>query len=318
MKKILITLLVTAALSITLKGQVPAQFSGDTAKFTSELTAFMGTLVSKPEKTEIDLFNSLYDSTCFNAGVKDRIINVASQLRGRRLSQVPGFIYFARTLANFITTEQNQEEISAWLEGLSEMAFDPRFTNTSVEKFIEVTGLLLVDNTIYSAGSVRWKTKDGTVEFVRDTVLKIEIKAVTLQAFLGRDSTEIYNFTGIYYPDIFKLHCQQGTVTWEKAGYDPSEVYATVSGFDIDVTKSEFICDSSLLTHPTYFPDPVAGRLSDRAVAISSPDKATMPKFETYETRFFIKDIYRGVDYEGGLALEGAIVRGTGTNWFPA
>ncbi|MCK7529616.1 MAG: hypothetical protein MZV63_00420 [Marinilabiliales bacterium] len=34
--------------------------------------------------------------------------------------------------------------------------------------------------------------------------------------------------------------------------------------------------------------------------------------------RFFIKDIYRGVDYEGGLALEGAIVRGTGSNWFPA
>ncbi len=318
MKKILITLLATAALSTALKGQVPEQFSGDTAKFTSELTAFMGTLVSKPEKSEIDLFNSLYDSTCFNSRVKDRIINVASQLRGRRISQTPGFIFFARTLTNFITTEQNQEEISAWLEGLSEMAFDPRFSNASVEKFIEVTGLLLVDNTIYSAGSVRWKTKDGTVEFVRDTVLKIEIKAVTLKAFLGKDSTEIYDFTGTYYPDIFRLHCQQGTVTWEKAGYDPSLVYALVSGFDIDVTKSEYTCDSSLLTHPTYFQEPVAGRLSDRAVAISSPDKATMPKFETYETRFFIKDIYKGVDYEGGLALEGAIVRGTGTNWFPA
>jgi len=318
MKKILVSLLATAALSVTLSGQITMQFSGDTAKFTSELTAFMGTLVSKPEKSEIDLFNSLYDSTCFAPRVKDRIINVASQLRGRRVSQVPGFIYFARTLTNFITTEQDQEEISAWLEGLSEMAFDPRFTNASVEKFIEVTGMLLVDNTIYSAGSVRWKAREGTVEFVRDTVLKIEITAVTLKAFLGKDSTEIYDFTGTYYPDIFKLHCQQGTVTWEKAGYDPSTVFATVSGFDIDVTKSEFTCDSSLLTHPTYFQQPVAGRLSDRAVAIPSPEKATMPKFETYETRFFIKDIYRGVDYEGGLALEGAIVRGTGTNWFPA
>jgi len=50
MKKILVALLVTAALSVTLTGQVPVQFSGDTAKFTSELTVFMGTLVSKPEK----------------------------------------------------------------------------------------------------------------------------------------------------------------------------------------------------------------------------------------------------------------------------
>ncbi|MFZ2286855.1 MAG: hypothetical protein WAV93_07715 [Bacteroidales bacterium] len=318
MKKILLTLLTVAALSVTLMGQVPSQFSGDTAKFTSELSAFMGTLVSKPQKAEIDHFISLYDSTCFDLRVKDRIINVASQLRGRRLSQVPGFVFFARTLTNFITTEQSQEEISAWLEGLSEMAFDPRYTNNSVEKFIEVTGLLLVDNTIYAAGSVRWKTKDGTVKFVRDTVLKIEIKAVTLKAFLGKDSTEIYDFTGTYYPDVFRLHCQEGRVTWEKAGYDPATVFAMVSDFDIDVTKSEFTCDSSLLTHPTYFQQPVPGRLSDRAVAILSPDKATMPKFETYETRFFIKNIYRGVDYEGGLALEGAIVRGTGTNWFPA
>ncbi len=318
MKKILIAILAAAALTISVKGQVPAQFSGESAKFTAELTAFMGTLVSKPEKAEVDLFNSLYDSTIFNAKVKDRIINVASQLRGRRISQTPGFIFYVRTLTDFIQTEQGQEEISAWLEGLSEMAFDPRFTNASVEKFIEVTGLLLVDNTIYSAGSVRWKTRDGKVEFVRDTVLKIEIKAVTLKAFLGKDSTEIYDFTGIYYPDIFKLHCQKGKVTWEKAGYDPSTVYATVSDFEIDVTKSEFTCDSSLLTHPTYFQQPVAGKLSDRAVEITSPDKATMPKFETYETRFFIKDIYRGVDYEGGLALEGAIIRGTGSNWFPA
>lgn len=318
MKKTLIALLAAAALSVSVTGQVPSQFSGESTKFTAELTTFMGTLVNKPEKAEIDLFNSLYDSTVFDIRVKDRIINVASQLRGRRVSQVPGFIFFARTLTSFINTQQGQDEISAWLEGLSEMAFDPRFSNASVEKFIEVTGLLLVDNTIYSAGSVRWKTRDGSAEFVRDTVLKIEIKAVTLKAFLGKDSTEIYDFTGIYYPDIFKLHCQKGTVTWEKAGYDPATVFATVSGFDIDVTKSEFTCDSSLLTHPTYFQQPVPGKLSDRAVAIPSPDKATMPKFETYEKRFFIKDIYKDVDYEGGLALEGAIVRGTGSNWFPA
>ncbi|HMT68250.1 MAG TPA: hypothetical protein PKE28_11695, partial [Bacteroidales bacterium] len=278
----------------------------------------MGTLVSKTEKAEVDLFNRLYDSTVFSRPVKDRIINVASQLRGRRLGQVPGFIHFVRTLTDFVETEQKQEEVDVWLIGLSEMAFDPRFSNSSLIKFIEVTGLLLIDNTIFSAGTVKWKATDGKVEFARDTVLKINIEAVTLTAYLGRDSTQILNFTGIYYPDIFRLHCKEGIVTWEKAGYDPSKVFARISDFDIDVTKSEFACDSALLTHPTYFQVPVKGKLTDRAVNIISPDKATMPRFETYETRFFIDEIYRGVDYEGGLTLEGAIVRGTGTNWFPA
>jgi len=318
MRKIIITILVAAAFAPALSAQIQQQFSGDTARFTTELSAFMGTLVSKPQKAELDLFNKLYDSTVFSRPVKDRIINVASQLRGRRLSQVPGFIYFVRTLTDFVETEQKQDEVDVWLIGLSEMAFDPRFSNSSVEKFIEVTGLLLADNTIFSAGSVRWKATHGKVEFARDTVLKIDIEAVTLTAYLGRDSTQILNFTGTYYPDIFRLHCREGIVTWEKAGYDPSRVFARISDFDIDVTKSEFTCDSALLTHPTYFQVPVPGKLTDRAVNIISPDKATMPRFETYETRFFIDEIYRGVDYEGGLTLEGAIVRGTGSNWFPA
>ncbi|MGI6305248.1 MAG: hypothetical protein ACOXZQ_05170 [Bacteroidales bacterium] len=318
MRKIIITILVAAAVAPALSAQFQHYFSGDTAMFTTELNAFMSTLVSKTEKAEVDLFNRLYDSTVFSRPVKDRIINVASQLRGRRLSQVPGFLYFVRTLTDFVETEQEEDEVDVWLIGLSEMAFDPRFSNSSLVKFIEVTGLLLVDNTIFSAGTVRWKATDGKVEFARDTVLKIDIEAVTLTAYLGRDSTQILNFTGTYYPDIFRLHCNEGIVTWEKAGYEPSKVFARISDFDIDVTKSEFACDSALLTHPTYFQVPVKGKLTDRAVNIISPDKATMPRFETYETRFFIDEIYRGVDYEGGLTLEGAIVRGTGTNWFPA
>ena len=318
MKKIIITFLAAAAISLELSAQVPQQFSGDTATFTAELTVFMGTLVNKTEKAEVDLFISLYDSTAFSGAVKERIVNVASQLRGRRIRQSPGFVLFARTLTDFIETSQTQDGIHAWLDGLSEMAFDPRFPNASVEKYIEVTGLLLVDNTIYSSGSVRWKAKDGKVEFARDTVLKVEIEAVTLTAFLGKDSTSILNFTGTYYPDLFLLYCRDGLVTWEKAGYDPSAVFARISDFTIDVTKSEYSCDSALLTHPTYFREPVPGRLTDRAVNIPSPEKATMPRFETYETRFFLDEIYRGVDYEGGLALEGAIVRGTGSDWFPA
>ncbi|MEZ4998982.1 MAG: hypothetical protein R2758_16495 [Bacteroidales bacterium] len=318
MKKIIITFLAAAAISLELSAQVPQQFSGDTATFTAELTVFMGTLVNKTEKAEVDLFISLYDSTAFSGAVKERIVNVASQLRGRRIRQSPGFVLFARTLTDFIETSQTQDGIHAWLDGLSEMAFDPRFPNASVEKYIEVTGLLLVDNTIYSSGSVRWKAKDGKVEFARDTVLKVEIEAVTLTAFLGKDSTSILNFTGTYYPDLFLLYCRDGLVTWEKAGYDPSAVFARISDFTIDVTKSEYSCDSALLNHPTYFREPVPGRLTDRAVNIPSPEKATMPRFETYETRFFLDEIYRGVDYEGGLALEGAIVRGTGSDWFPA
>jgi hypothetical protein len=316
MRKIIIPVLAALILSASAYGQ--EQFSGDASKFTAELTAFMGTYVSVAEKAEIDLFNSIYDSTFFSAGVRDQIINVASQLRSRRIRQSPGFIYFIRTLTAFVKTEQGQDEISAWLSGLSETIFDPRFSNSSIEKFIEVTGLMLTDRTIYSGGSLRWKAKNGDVRFVRDTIFRISISDATMTCYLNKDSTEIYNFSGTYYPDVFRLHCDNGKITWEKAGYKSTDVYATVSDFDIDATKSEFRCDSSLLSHSTYFPQPVKGILTDRVTHIISPDKATAPVFETFETRFIIKNIYKDVDYEGGLTLEGALVRGTGSNWFPA
>ena len=316
MRKIIISVLTAAVLSYAACAQ--EQFSGDASKFTAEFTAFMGTYVSVAEKAEVDLFNSTYDSIFFSSGVKDQIINVANQLRSRKIRQSPGFIYFIRTLMAFVKTAQGQDEISAWLSGLSETIFDPRFTNSSIEKYIEVTGLLLTDRTIYSAGSLKWKARSGDVQFVRDTIFRISISNATMTCYLNKDSTEIYNFSGTYYPDIFRLHCQTGRITWEKAGYKSTDVFASVSDFDIDATKSEFRCDSSMLTHSTYFRQPVKGILTDRVTHIISPDKATVPVFETFETRFVIKNIYKDVDYEGGLTLEGASVRGTGSNWFPA
>ncbi len=317
-RKSIITL--TALLSLTLasSAQVTRQFSGDISLFAAELTTFMGSYVSLSQKAEVDLFLTVWDSTFYSDPVKERIVNVGSQLRSRNVRQAPGFVLYVRTLTAFALRGRSQDEISGWLAGLSEAIFNPRFANASIEKYIEVTGLLITDNIIYSAGTMKWKAKGGTVEFVRDTVFKVDITGATMTCYLTKDSTEIYDFTGTYYPDLFSLYCHKGLITWEKAGYDRQSVNASVTDFSIDVTKGEFTCDSSLLTHSTYFREPVKGILTDRASQISSPEKATVPRFETYENRFIISDIYEGVDYEGGLTLEGALVRGTGTSWFPA
>ncbi|HUW91942.1 MAG TPA: hypothetical protein VMV74_02165 [Bacteroidales bacterium] len=318
MKKVIISVLITVAFLTESVGQVTNQFTGDVDKFRTEMNAFFGTNVSESQKAELDRFLNLWDSTGFSPQLKERIINVGSQLRGRRFRPVPAFLSYLRTITSFTVTGQSEEKTLIWLAGLSESVFNPRFSNTGIEKFIEVSGRLVSDNTLYTAGSIRWKLNDGTVNFVRDTIFKVSVKNATITCFQGKDSTEIYDFSGTYFPEEFRLHCQKGLVTWEKAGYERKNVRATVFNFDIDVTKSEFTCDSSLLTHSTYFREPVQGVLTDKAVQIPSPEKATVPRFSTLETRFLIEDIYEGVNYEGGLSLEGALVRGTGFNWFPA
>ena len=73
-----------------------------------------------------------------------------------------------------------------------------------------------------------------------------------------------------------------------------------------------------MLMHKTYFKKPVYGVLTDQATTISTKEKATYPRFETYTKQFGIKDMYKGVDYEGGLAFEGANVKGKGRQDYPA
>ena len=83
------------------------------------------------------------------------------------------------------------------------------------------------------------------------------------------------------------------------------------------MTKSSFTIDSARLTHITYFKEPVLGSLDDQAISFTNKEKANYPRFETYTKKFKIKNIYKGVNYEGGLTFEGANVKGTGKKFFP-
>ncbi len=58
--------------------------------------------------------------------------------------------------------------------------------------------------------------------------------------------------------------------------------------------------------------------LSDQAVSFKNVEKANYPQFTTYTKQFQIKNLYEGVNYEGGLAFEGANVKGKGENFTPA
>ncbi len=318
MKKITIILSILVIFSWDLSGQVQNQFSGDISAFSEEFIKFMGTPTTEAQEFALKRFEELWDSTAFSPILKDRIINVASQMRERKLRPSPTFYTLLQTLFIFNGTQQSEDKTLMWLNSLSEAIFDPRYSSVTLEKYIEVTGLIARDNTIYESGSVRWKVKSGEAEIVRDTSMYVSINDATVTCYSANDSMEIFHFKGSFFPEIFTLDCQNGIVTWEKAGYDRESVNATISKTNIDVTKNFFTCDSAMLTHTLYFKQPVAGKLTDKALFIASPETATYPRFETFEQTFIINDLYKDVDYEGGLTLEGSIVRGTGSSFYPA
>ncbi|MBN2861553.1 MAG: hypothetical protein JXN62_00225, partial [Bacteroidales bacterium] len=215
-------------------------------------------------------------------------------------------------LNKFIDRRTDGEFLSSWLTGLSEIVFDPRYPTENIDKYVKNTGLMITDNIISEVTGLRWKVKNTRLRFMHDTVFKAIVSNGTLTCYSQKDSTEIYNVSGIYYPEFQQFYGTKGTVTWEKAGYAKDDVFAELGRFFINTTKNSFTADSARLTHNTYFKEPVYGFLSDQPVISTVKEKANYPRFETYRKSFRLENIYEGVNYQGGLAFEGATVKGSG------
>ncbi|GAH73819.1 unnamed protein product, partial [marine sediment metagenome] len=104
-----------------------------------------------------------------------------------------------------------------------------------------------------------------------------------------------------------------GIVTWERGGYNPSEVFAVLQDYEIELKKSEYFAEDVTFTNKIYFDEPLKGVLHDKVKFNKKPEDATYPKFDSYTKKFVIEDLYENIDYEGGLSMQGSKLVGTGT-----
>jgi hypothetical protein len=298
--------------------QVSSPFTGDPSKYNEELTLFMGPNLNDEQKANLNNFLVSWDSSLFTRENMTRIIDISAQFSARSMRPVPHFNDLFLTLKAFTERGDEDDILSKWLTGLSEIVFNPRFSTNEIAQYVKDTRLMIKENILYESSAIRWKVKDKPLSFFHDTTFYVEITGATLTCYSQRDSTEIYNAAGYYYPEIHQFHGREGIVTWEKAGYAKEEVYAEIKDYTINIRRNNFTVDSALLTHTTYFREPVYGILTDQSITYSNKERADFPRFETYIKEFELEDIYEGVDYRGGLTFEGATVKGSGTQFIPA
>ena len=81
--------------------------------------------------------------------------------------------------------------------------------------------------------------------------------------------------------------------------------------------SATFEVDSVQFNDP-YFERTLFGKLTDKVLANVDEDKASYPRFESYDRRMKIRDIVEGIDFEGGFTMQGAKLQGYGTKEEPA
>jgi len=286
---ILVQLILLVSAGI-LHSQTKSAFSGDPTKFRTELKAFMGPNLNPEQLANLNKFLVRWDSTAFSNEIKEKIINVSSQLSARQMRPAPHFNDFLVTLNYLIDYNHDIPFATTWLKGVSDIAFSQKFTNDNIDKYFKSSSSMIKENVLFESGSVKWKVKNNTLKFLHDTAIYVSVSDATLTCYSQKDSTEIYNVTGVYYPETQQFRGTRGVVTWEKAGYSRKDVFAELTDYYISMTKSSFTVDSARLTHNIYFKEPVLGSLEDRAISFTSREKTNYPRFETYTKEFKIKN----------------------------
>lgn len=317
-KSALLVILFVINLGYMLNAQVKTTFSGETDKFTTELTSFMGPNLKPEQLNLLNSFVSSWDSTLLSIEQKGHIIDISNNLVSKRMRPAPHFVNYLGTIMSFLDYDIGANYLSEWCIGLSSLTSKPSSPLSRVNNFIISTGQLVTDSILSSSRSATWKVLTNNFSFKNDSVFKIIIPETTLLCFTTHDTTIIKETAGVYIPTQKLWIGDKGKVTWEKAGYPADNVFVSLEKYQLDVSKSSFTIDSVLLTNLTYFDKPVMGVVSDRVINIPKPENANYPRFITYQKSFTIENIYENINFKGGLAFEGATVKGTGDSWTPS
>ena len=316
-KLIIFSILILVVIPLRLFPQRKPVFSGDQAKFREEVTAYMGPNLNDEQRANLDLFVTRWDSAGFNQKVMAGIIDVSNQLSVRAFRPVPHFNDFLKTLNDIIDSRKDPDFFSIWLKGIGEMSRKQGLTNDNLDRYFLNTSSLIRENVLTRSGGVVWKVK-GDIKFQFDTLFHVAISNATLTCVSQADSTEIYNVTGKFYPGMQYFRGTKGIVTFEKAGYPRNEVFSEINDYVINTSRNNFSVDSAVLIHRLYFKEPVTGKLTDQATNFKTADKANYPRFETFARQFRIDNLFKDINFQGGLGFEGANVKGTGTRAHPA
>lgn len=133
-----------------------------------------------------------------------------------------------------------------------------------------------------------------------------------LVCYAKGDSMKIESTSGFLYPTEDKWIGKGGKVTWERAGFERSAVYADLEEYTLDVSKSEYSISGIVFHNSEYLSEPHKGILTDKVQPDVDAEKASYPRFDSDLKDIRIPELFKNVDYMGGFSQHGSKFIGSG------
>ena len=295
-----------------LYGQNTRVFSSNPDLTVKELTAFFET-ASKAYKDVAD--QTVKDFPAFWNGIADQeqlaFIELCNLMLKRKMNPVPQFSDFISTYKVLIESNQSNKSHKAFITCMKYHIENSTMAQygTVLETYRTIMSEHLFNT--FTAGT-RWMAKNvSSFYFDFDSVPKIIFPNLNIVAENGKDSIVIRNTSGFFLPDRSVFVGKKGTLDWAKAG-EPN-VYVTFENYSILTRALRIEIPNVLYHNPVYFSKPQSGVLEDKIMTTEiDEEKATYPRFTSYDKNIKIENVYPEVYYVGGVYVRGSRFMGQG------
>ncbi len=294
--------------------QTLKKFDEDVEKYPETVVTMFTAKIGDKEQAVIAKFTGEWNGGTFTNNEKVQILQLSNAFLEKKARNIH-FLSLWQCLMSFKTPENNMKGYGAWMEAMIATCQNRRTTPTALQSLMTATQDLLDRQVISSSPGNEWKssTKDYRFDF-KDNQLVVVFGTSDISCLAKGDSIMIAQTTGRFLMSEQQWIGQGGTVTWERCGFSKDEIFARLGSYTIQMNQSQYEADSVWLTHKTYFPTPVQGKLIDKVRHNMSPDMAIYPEFITYNKTFVFENLYPDISYRGGITVQGARTIGSGTD----
>jgi len=306
--------LISVFFSLSANSQTIKSFSDDPAIFITELKTFFLSIDNPDEKKVAKEFvedlTLAWNNGKIPADEKKQIIITCNKMLKKKMRAIPHFKNYLSDIISFNNTNQTQASYKAWEASLDKLI--NKSTSTQFIDYLEISNNLFTGNILYKSSTTLWKSDNSNYFYEYDSIPRIIFPSLKLTCCANNDSSVIYNTKGVYYPTLAKFAGQGGKILWKRAGYSADSVYAEINKYSISIKSSKYTIDSVSFYNKNFFSTPLLGKLDERVLANQDEDKATYPRFDSYEKRLKIKNIFPNIDYDGGFSMHGGKLMGSG------
>jgi hypothetical protein len=288
-------------------------FSGETDKYPDELSLYMQKNINaESQKALSDFLVAWTKDSLFTEKEQGKIVNSSINLVKRNARPYPHFTHYLTCLVLLKRSHLSPENNLNWEKGVDLLLDKRKVSLINMDHYLLFTRQFIDSSSLYRSGSVDWRLNSPHFRIVVDSVIRVIVDKTDLICYAKHDSIQILETAGEFKPISSEWNGRNGLVTWERAGFKSSDVNARLDTYKINMTRSEYTAGQVVFTNKFYFSSTMKGSLIDKVKLNKSPEDADYPQFDSYQKDFKIKNLYKDIDYEGGLSMQGSKLVGTG------